>query len=297
MVGRAGIYENYDARTGERGVNSEEDFSWSAAMTIAIAMRQLPRDSPPARHQSALPWSLHLGVQVRDRRIYGRGKEAWIRLANRAGQSLSGRLHFRLPSGWAVLRHDPSAGAEGGWAVKPMGLDFQLAPGAVEEWPIRFLLPELLDEAEYEIDIEAVTGRGVSVRLARTVLRLENPSMAPLPWLTPETAVPFAGILHAGTPLRFLHDGREAGQAAPGLVGLLNSRLQLLGRQALAKHAAERDFIKHAHCLVRNLPAAAPLRAELEGLLDPGMSWQAADEEARELLETLVQQTRDMIGG
>jgi hypothetical protein len=178
-----------------------------------------------------------------------------------------------------------------------MRLAFQLEPGAHEERPIRFVLPDQLEESEYGIDIEAVTARGTSVRLARTVLRLENPSIAPLPWLTEETAISFRDILHAGAPFHFVHDGREIGQSAPGLIGLLNSRLQFLGRQALAKHAAERDFIKHAHHLVKDVPGSAPLRAELESLLDPDMSWQAADEEARELLETLVQQTRDMTGG
>jgi hypothetical protein len=297
MVRRAGIHENYDARTGERGVNSEDDFSWSAAMTVATAMRQLPQASPPSRHRLSLAWSLHLGVHVRDRKIYGRGKEAWIHLANRAAQSLSGMLHFRLPKGWATLIHDPSAGPEEGWAATPMELAFQLEPGAREERPIRFVLPDLLEEPEYGINIEAVTARGTSVRLARTVLRLENPSMAPLPWLTEETAIHFREVFRAGAPFHFVHDGREIGQSAPGLVGLLNSRVQLLGRQALAKHAAERDFIKHADHLVKDVPAAAPLRAELESLLDSGMSWQAADEEARELLETIVQQTRDITGG
>jgi hypothetical protein len=296
MVRRAGIHENYDARTGERGVNSENDFSWSAAMTIATAMRQLPQASPPSRHRLSLAWSLHLGVHVRDRKIYGRGKEAWIHLANRAAQSLSGMLHFRLPKGWAALIHDPSAGPEEGWTT-PMGLAFQLEPGATEERPIRFVLPDQLEESAYGIDIEAVTARGTSVRLARTVLRLENPSMAPLPWLTEETAIHFRDVFHAGAPFRFVHDGREIGQAAPGLVGLLNSRVQFLARQALAKHAAERDFIKHAYHLVKDVPGLAPLCAELESFLDPSMSWQAADEEARELLETLVQQTRDMTGG
>ena len=120
--------------------------------------------------------------------------------------------------------------------------------------------------------------------------------MAPLPWLTEETAVAFRGCLHAGEPFRFTHDGREIGQAPPGLVGMLDGRLRFLGHQALASHIGRRDFIGHALHLLR-FPAAEPLRRELETLFDAGMSPQAADEEARELLETVVQQTRDLTGG
>ena len=120
--------------------------------------------------------------------------------------------------------------------------------------------------------------------------------MAPLPWLTEQTAAAFQGLLHAGAPFRFTHDGREIGQAPPGLDGMLDGRLHFLGRQALASHIAQRDFIRHALSLLR-FPAAEPLRRELECLLDAGMSPQAADEEARELLETVVQQTRDLTGG
>ena len=120
--------------------------------------------------------------------------------------------------------------------------------------------------------------------------------MAPLPWLNQETAVAFRGCLHAGEPFRFTHDGREIGQAPPGLVGMLDGRLRFLGHQALASHIGRRDFIGHALHLLR-FPAAEPLRRELETLFDAGMSPQAADEEARELLETVVQQTRDLTGG
>ena len=120
--------------------------------------------------------------------------------------------------------------------------------------------------------------------------------MAPLPWLTEETAVAFRGCLHAGEPFRFTHDGREIGQAPPGLVGMLDGRLRFLGHQALASHIGRRDFIGHALHLLR-FPAPEPLREELESLLDTGMSPQVADEEARVLLETVVQQTRDLTGG
>jgi hypothetical protein len=120
--------------------------------------------------------------------------------------------------------------------------------------------------------------------------------MAPLPWLTELTAATFRELLHEGDPFHFWHDDQEIGQSAPGLVGLLNSRLRFLGRQALAKHAAHRDFIKHALHLVQDVPGAVSLRAEFESLLDPDMNSQAAAEEAWELLETVVQQTRDLTG-
>jgi hypothetical protein len=297
MVRRAGIHENYNARTGERGVDSEAEFSWSAAMTLAIALRKTPDVLPHGRQRFPLAWSLHLSARVRDRRIYGRSKEAWIRLMNRTAQALSGMATFQLPKGWATLVHDPLANMEEGWAVTPTGLPFRLGPGAAEEWPVRFLLPETLEEPAFEIAIEAVTARGRSTRLARTILRLENPSVAPLPWLTQETAIAIREVLHAGAPFQFMRDGQVIGQSAPGVVGLLNSRLEFLGRQCLARHTGERDFIKHARDLVKDISGTVLLRAELESFLDPDISWQAADEEARELLETLVQQTRDLIGG
>src|SRR3989442_14725983 len=83
MAGRAGIHENYNAETGERGANSRMNFSWSAAMVIAIAMGDLTHIEPPLYPGKDLRSPpLHVGVRVRDRKIYGRAKDAWIHLAN-----------------------------------------------------------------------------------------------------------------------------------------------------------------------------------------------------------------------
>jgi hypothetical protein len=297
MAGRAGIHENYNSHTGEPGANSQMDFSWSAAMAIAIALGDLTHAQPPPYQDRFIAPSLHVGVRVRDRKIYGRGKEAWIHLANRTGRSISGTLYCQLSQGWKLLAHDPSAGPEEGWSDAPRGLAFRLEPGAGEEWPVRFVIPDTLDDVQYRIGLLAVAAGEAPVRLGGTALRLEGPSMAPLPWLSETTAPAFRGLMHAGGPFHFTHEGREIGQSAPGLVGMLNSRPHFLERQALARHIAQRDFIRHALHLLKDVPAAAPLRRELESLLDPGMNPQAADEEARELLETLVQQTRDVTEG
>jgi hypothetical protein len=296
MVRRAGIHENYHARTGSPGVHSEEDFSWSAAMTIAIALRDLTHAVPPLWRGSFAAQPIHVGVRVRDRKLYGRGKEAWVHLANQTGHAVGGTLHFQLPEGWRVLANELPGDPEARWVDASEGLTFHLGPGAREERPVRFVIPDVCDDVECRIDLTAVTPGAASARLGGSVLRLEGPSMAPLPWLTEETAVAFRGCLHAGEPFRFTHDGREIGQAPPGLVGMLDGRLRFLGHQALASHIGRRDFIGHALHLLR-FPAAEPLRRELETLFDAGMSPQAADEEARELLETVVQQTRDLTGG
>jgi glycogen debranching enzyme len=300
MVERTGIHENYNARNGKRGANSRREFSWSAAIAIVLAMENLTHAEPRAclgEHVSSP--SIHIGIRVRDRRIYGRGKEAWIHLANRTERKISAALRFILPEEWTLRTQSPHSGPADGWSDAGEAPNFRLRPGGRKEIPVRFAIPNPveLEDQEYPVGVEAVTAGTRSVSLGKIALRLEGPSMAPLPWLTPDTAADFRSVMHAGKRFRFLHQNREIGRSKHGLVGMLDGRLRFVGRQSLATHVAKRDFIRHALHLVSALPTAAPLRTALENLLDPGLSPQAADEMARELLETVVQQTRDLTGG
>ena len=77
MVQHTGVRSNYHSHTGEPGTHSKSDFSWSAAMAIAIALRDLTHTPlRPLGPAPSPPGPIHLGVRVRDRKIYGRGKEA-----------------------------------------------------------------------------------------------------------------------------------------------------------------------------------------------------------------------------
>ena len=266
-------------------------------MAIAIAMGDLTHAQPPHyRVERFSSPSLQLGVRVRDRKIYGRNKEAWICLANRTKKSLRGTLHFELPEGWKLQIHDASQGPEEGWHLSAKGLSFYLAPDGWDERPVRFIIPNPLDlPDELVIRLSAVVA-GESAAASRAMLRLERAVMEPLPWLTEETALDLWPLLHEGDPFCFRHDGRIVGQSEPGLVGMLNGRLRFLGRQTLASHFGRRDFVRHTLHLVQSIPAAVPLRRLLEKLLDDRVSPQAADEGAQELLERFVQRTRDRKG-
>lgn len=295
MVGKEGFHENYNSRTGERGTHAEKDFSWTAA--ISIAMGNLSHPPPPLYGAGGLSPSVYIGIRVRDRKLYGQGKEAWIHLANRTRQTVSGKLHFQLPEGWTLLVHDLWAGPEQGWAAAPKEPDFQLGPGEQNDRPVRFAIPDTGGGGPYAIRLEAVTVGDAPVRLGWTDLQLDRSVTAPLPWLTGGTAAVIHGLLQAGDPFYYVQNDREIGRSAPGLVGMLDSRLHFLGRQAVARYIGNGDFIRYALHLLGNIAGAAPLREELQVLLDdPRLSLQDADEMASELLESVVQQTRDMIG-
>jgi hypothetical protein len=300
MVGRAGLHENYHSQTGRPGCNSRMDYSWSAAMAITIAMGDLTRARPPRLYRdSFVARSIHIGVRVRDRKIYGRGKEASIHVANRTRDTISGLLQFSLPNAWKLQTHNSACGPEHGWKeAREAQVPFELGPHARYERPIRFVIPRPLDleDNAYTIRIQALTSED-GPAMDETILRLEGPAMLPLPWLTADTATSFQSLLHSGPPFCWVQDRREIGRSAPGLVGLLNGQLQFLGHQAPSVHLGQRDFIKHALKLVQHLPTATSLRRALERLLAEGIPPQVAEDEARELLETVVQQTRDLTEG
>jgi len=297
MVARAGIHENYNSQTGEPGDNSRMDFSWSAALAVAIALGDLTHTRPRPSEVTAIAPRVHISVRVRDRRIYGRAKGGWLHLANRTDEEVSGRLLIDLAQGWGMQIRARSTSAEELEIDASTGFAFRLGPGARQEWPVRFLVPDTLEDRDYRIGLAAVANAEGSVGLGSAVLCLAGPPMAPLPWLTEETAASLMPVLFRGDPFYFTHDGREIGRSAPGLLGMLNGRQFFLDRQSLAKHVARRDFIKHSLHLLKDLTCAESLRRELETLLDPGLSPRTADDQAQELLETVVQQTRDLIGG
>lgn len=300
MVNRAGIHENYNARSGDAGTNSRANFSWSAAMVVALAMRGSSELQPTIPRASfSASGAVHIGVRLRDRQIYGRRKEVWVHLANGTQQTLTGKLHVDLPQGWGLQIHDDWASPEDGWIDAGSKLPFELLPGASKERQVRLLIPDPVDADgdECEISLRCVTTGTASAADARAVVRLQRERVAPFPWLNPKTARDLRGVLHAGDRFHFVFDGREIGRSQPGLVGLLNGQMEFLGRQAVAVHVGRRDFIRYAIHLLNNYPGAKPLRLDLERLLTTPENPLEADEQCRKILERFVQSTRDMADG
>jgi hypothetical protein len=80
------------------------------------------------------------------------------------------------------------------------------------------------------------------------------------------------------------------GMSGPGLIGLLNSRLDFIANQGLSQHIGRGDFINHVRLQISSIPSLLPVSRKLQEILQSEESPQVKDAQATEYLETVIQQ-------
>jgi glycosyltransferase involved in cell wall biosynthesis/sugar phosphate isomerase/epimerase len=275
-----GIHENYDSQSGRPGAHNKPDFGWSAALLVPIARRSYTSTPSTLIPEPVSPAPVSLWIENTNLEIFGRSLPLRVRVANRTGAAIAGRLEIaELPWHW-------TAEWEG-------GNDFNVMPTGRESDTVTL---RLFPRAHRQLTPYPVRVRARSVsgeQLLGESTFWVRPAAIPDPWdLSGLDTLPWAELkkmLESLPRFIFRLEG-HALDSGRGLEATLRMRDALRGTKAVTLHIAELDFIKH---LAAAFPENHPVRRTLRQILDSHQTPQEKDREAQRYMHFLLQYVYD----